>query len=49
MNNNELVFEYDETVLDFNFSLENDDLIVINMVNGTDFNINQNGEMEVMY
>lgn len=47
--NGELIFEYDEEVLDLNFILENGDLIVENNVKDVDFNINQNGEMEVMY
>lgn len=47
--NGELVLEYDNTVLDLNFSMENNNLIVNNNVKGTDFNINQNGELEVLY
>jgi ATP-dependent 26S proteasome regulatory subunit len=47
--NDELLFEYDEEVLDFNFNLNGNDLIVENNVKGTDFNINQDEELEVLY
>lgn len=47
--NNELVIDYDEEVLDFDFRVENTDLIVENNVTSTDFNINENKELEVIY
>lgn len=45
----ELSIEYDEVVLDFDFVIEGIDLVVENNVKGTDFNINNNGELEVSY
>lgn len=47
--NNELIFEYDETVLNLDFNLENGNMSVNNNVSSTDFNINENGELEVSY
>lgn len=47
--NNELIFNYDEEVLDFDFSLNGNDLTVENNMKSTDFNINQNEELEVSY
>lgn len=47
--NDELIFEYDEEVLDFNFSLDGNDLIVDNNIKSTDFDINQDKELEVLY
>ena len=45
----ELSIEYDETVLDLDFSIEGVDLVVNKNVEEIDFNINQNGELEVLY
>lgn len=47
--NGEIILEYDDKVLDINFSLEDKNLIVDDNLNGADFNINENGEMEVLY
>lgn len=49
MENDELVLEYNDTVLNLDFSIENGELIVDDNVEEADFNINQNGEMEVSY
>lgn len=45
----ELSIEYDDNVLDIDFMLEGEDLIVENNVKGIDFNINDNEELEVIY
>ena len=47
--NGELVFEYNDDILNIDFNIENENLIVTNDVTGTDFNINNNGELEVSY
>lgn len=44
-----LIIEYDESVLDLDFSIDGGNLIIENNVDGVDFNINQNGELEVLY
>ena len=46
---NELSIEYDEAILDLDFIIEGVDLVVDNNVEGLDFNINKNGELEVLY
>lgn len=45
----ELSIEYNENVLDLNFIIEGGDLIVDNNVNGLGLNINEDGELEVLY
>lgn len=45
----ELVFDYDEEVLDFTFNIEDGNLIVNNNEAFIDFNINESNEMEVSY
>ena len=45
----ELSIEYDENVLDIDFYLEGKDLVVENNIEEIDFNINENGELEVEY
>lgn len=45
----DLSIEYDDSVLDVDFSIEENDLIVDNNVTGLDFNINENGELEADY
>lgn len=45
----DLFVEYDDEVLDVEFNIENNNLIVTNNVTGLDFSINENGEMEVDY
>lgn len=45
----ELVFDYDESVLDFSFNVENDNLIVDNNDENIDLTINENKELEVEY
>jgi len=47
--NGEIIINYDDETLDFDFNIENENLIVENNVNELDFNINENGEMEVSY
>lgn len=47
--NDELIIDYDETILGFDFILQNNNLIVDNTINGTDFNINESKELEVLY
>lgn len=47
--NNDLVFEYDDTVLDLDFSMENKELIVDDRDEIVDFNVNENKELEVAY
>lgn len=47
--NGEIIINYDDETLDFDFKKENESLIVENNVNELDFNINENGEMEVSY
>ena len=45
----ELSIEYDETVLDIDFTIEGVDLVVENNVDGLEIDINKNGELEVLY
>lgn len=45
----ELILEYDNDVLDVEFTIEDNNLIVTNNVAKLDFNINENGEMEAIY
>ena len=45
----DLILEYDDEVLNVDFSIENKDLIVTNNVTGLDFNINENKELEAIY
>lgn len=45
----ELSIEYNENILNLNFTVDGVDLVVDNSVSGIDFNINENGEMEVSY
>jgi hypothetical protein len=45
----DLILEYDDEVLDIDFTIENNDLVVTNNVTGLDFNINNNGELEAIY
>ena len=45
----DLVLEYDDEMLDIEFSIENGNLVVTNNEEGLDFNINEYGEMEVLY
>lgn len=45
----ELILEYDNDVLDIDFTIEDNNLIVTNNVAKLDFNINENGEMEAIY
>lgn len=47
--NGEIMLDYDDKVLAINFSLKDGNLIVDDNLNGADFNINENGEMEVLY
>lgn len=47
--NENLILTYDDKVLDIDFSIEDNNLIVINNVTKLDFNINKNGEMEATY
>jgi hypothetical protein len=47
--NEELTIEYDDEILDIDFVIEDNNLIVTNNVTGLDFNINENGEMEAVY
>ncbi len=44
-----LVLTYDDEVLNVDFTIEDNNLIVTNNVTGLDFNINENGEMEAIY
>lgn len=46
---NELSIEYDENVLDIDFMIEGEDLIVENNIEGLTFEINENGELEAIY
>lgn len=45
----ELSIEYDETVLDIDFMIEGENLVVHNNIEGIEFNINENEELEVSY
>lgn len=45
----ELSIEYDNNVLDIDFYLEGEDLVVESNIEEIDFNINKNGELEVSY
>ena len=45
----DLSITYDDSVLDIEFEIENNDLIVDNNVTGLDFNINKDGELEADY
>lgn len=45
----DLVLEYDDEMLDIEFSIEDGNLVVTNNEEGLDFNINEYGEMEVLY
>ena len=45
----ELILEYDNDVLDIDFTIEDNNLIVTNNVAKLNFNINENGEMEAIY
>ena len=45
----DLILEYDDEVLNVDFSIENKNLIVTNNVTGLDFNINENKELEAIY
>lgn len=45
----ELSIEYNENILNLNFTVDGVNLVVDNNVSGIDFNINENGEMEVSY
>lgn len=47
--NGDLILEYDDEVLDVEFKIEEDNLIITNNVAGLDFSINENGEMEAIY
>lgn len=47
--NENLILEYDDEVLDVEFSIEDNNLIVTNNVAGLEFSINENGEMEAIY
>lgn len=47
--NENLILEYDDTLLDVEFKIENNNLVVTNNENGLDFSINKNGEMEAIY
>lgn len=47
--NDELILEYDDEVLDVDFNIANQDLIVTNNVTALNFSINKNGEMEAIY
>ena len=49
IDNQDLIIEYDNEVLDLDFNIQNNDLIVDNNVRGTEFEINNNGELEVIY
>lgn len=46
--NGDLNITYDNTVLDINFDISEDNLVVENNTNAI-FNINENGELEVNY
>lgn len=48
-NGEELTLEYDDEVLDIDFIIEDNNLVVTNNVVELDFNINENGEMEAIY
>lgn len=45
----DLVLEYNDEMLDIEFSIEDGNLVVTNNEEGLDFNINEYGEMEVLY
>ena len=47
--NEELILEYDDEILNIDFTIEEGNLIVTNNVTGLDFSINENGEMEARY
>lgn len=47
--NGELTFEYDNTVLDIDFNIENGELIVEDNEENIEFTINENKEMEAIY
>jgi hypothetical protein len=47
--NGELIFEYDDTVLDIDFNIENGELIVEDNEENIEFTINENKEMEAIY
>ena len=47
--NGELITEYDDEVLDIDFQLQEENLVIENNVNGINFNINENEELEVTY
>lgn len=49
LEDNILVIDYDETILDFIFSIDETDLIIENNTSDIDFNINENEELVVMY
>lgn len=45
----ELSIEYDENVLDLDFMIDGIELVIDNNIEGLDFNINKNGELEAIY
>ena len=45
----DLYLEYDESVLDLDFTIDKLNLVVNNNMTGLDFNINENGELEAIY
>lgn len=47
--NGELVFEYNDDILNIDFNIENENLIVTNGETKIDFKINENKELEVFY
>ena len=47
--NGELMFDYDDDILAFDFSIVNNDLYIVNHEDNIDFNLNENGELEVIY
>lgn len=49
LENQELIFEYDDSVLPVEFSRDGNDLIVDNNDETLDFNINENKELEALY
>lgn len=49
LENQELVIEYDDSVLPVEFSRDGNDLIVDNNDETLDFNINENKELEALY
>lgn len=49
LENQELIFEYDDSVLPVEFSRDGNDLIVDNDDETLDFNINENKELEALY